>query len=196
MKKKHFKMILIWILTGILIGSLIGVIGVFGLIPTEHFLQVTNLIITLCIGVIVLLIDCLCIWALIRPAITNRIDRNGAKAIGKIENITVIPRPDQIDEDHWIQKARFALIVSYEVGAQKYSKEFSPTCLTSRQELYPQVIDVGEKIPVKYSERFPRFSLLDVNVLKAGLKKEQKGSKVYFIMIPIVITLVYVLIVL
>lgn len=178
---------------GILIGTLIGAAGASGLISKEHFLSVSGMIMKLCFGAIVLLIDSLCIWALLRSTITNYIDKNGKKVIGKIENITVIPRPDQIGVDNWTQKARFAFIISYEAGSKKYNKEYSPTCLTSRQELYPQIIEVGKDIPIKYDKRVPYFSLIDVNVLKTGLNNEQKKARVYFVAIPIIITLIYII---
>lgn len=178
--KNHFKITLIWIIAGLFIGSAIGIIGVG-----------TNTIIRLCFGGIVLLADILCIYGLLRPAILNSIDKNGEQVIGKIENITVMPRPDQISEDHWVQKARFAFTVSYEVASKKYRKEYPPTCLTSKQELYPQVIEVGEPIPIKYYKKAPRFSLADVDVLKAGSMQEQKKARVLFIMILILMTVLY-----
>lgn len=193
MRKKPIRVILLWILSGILIGTIIGMIGVFGHIPKDKFLSFTSIVIRLCLGVIVLLADSLCIWALLRPIFIRRIDRNGEKTIGRIEDITVIPRPDQIAEDDWVQKARFAFTVSYEVGSKKYSKEYSPTCLTSKQELYPQSTEVGGDIPIKYYKKAPQHSLIDIDLLKVGLKKEQSSARIHFIMIPIIITFLYVI---
>ena len=193
MKKNPVKIILIWIITGVLIGTLIGIIGVIGHIPKDKFLSFTGMIIRLCLGAIVLLIDSLCIWALLRPTIIKHIDRNGEKIIGKIENITVIPHPDHLGEDNWIQKARFAFIVSYEVDSKKYCKEYSPTCLTSKKELYPQIIEIGEDIPIKYYKKAPQFSLIDINLLKNRLRNEQNNARIHFIMIPIILTSLYVI---
>lgn len=192
MKKSPIKIILIWIVTGILIGTFIGLIGVFGHIPKDHFLSATNMIIRICLGAIVVLVDSLCIWALLRPIILQWIDRKGERAVGRIENITVIPRPNQLGEDDWVQKARFAFVVSYEVDSKKYCKEYSPTCLTSRQELYPQIIEIGEYMPIKYCKKAPKLSLIDIDLLKTGLRNEQNNARVYFIVIPIMITLAYV----
>ena len=193
MRKNPIKIILIWIIIGIFIGTLIGIIGMSGHIPKDKFLSVTGMIVRLCLGAIVLLVDSLCIWALLRPTIIKYIDGNGKKIIGKIENITVIPHPNQLGEDKWIQKARFAFIVSYEVDSKKYCKEYAPTCLTSKKELYPQIIEIGEDIPIKYYKKAPQFSLIDINLLKTRLKNEQNNARVYFIMIPIIITFLYVI---
>lgn len=193
MKKNPIIITLIWIITGILIVTLIEIIGVFWHIPKDIFLSATSMIIRLCLGAIVLLADSLCIWALLRPIMIKCIDRNGVRIMGKIEDITVIPHPNQIGEDNWVQKARFAFIVSYEVDSKKYCKEYTPTCLTSKQELYPQIIEVGADIPIKYYKKAPKMSLIDINLLKNRLQNEQNNARVHLIMIPIIITLVYVI---
>jgi hypothetical protein len=77
--------------------------------------------------------------------------------------------------------------------SKKYRKEYSPTSLTSKRELYPQTIEVGAEIPIKYYKNAPFFSLIDVELIKEGIRKEQKNSKINFIMLPIIITMVYVI---
>jgi hypothetical protein len=176
-----------------MIGSLIGAIGVLGLVPKEYYLSATNTIINLCVGAIVLIIDFFCIIALLRPIFNNYIDKNGIKTKGKIEDFSVIPHPKQIGEDEWGQKARYAFIISYMAKSKKYRKEYSPTCLISKRELYPQTIEVGEEIPIKYYKNAPYFSLIDVELIKEGIRKEQINFKINFIMLPIIITLVYVI---
>lgn len=193
MKKNPIIITLIWIITGILIVTIIETIGVLLNIPKDNFLSATSILIRLCLGAIVLLVDSLCIWGLLRPIMIKCIDRNGIRIMGKIENVTVIPRPDQLGEGDWVQKARFAFIVSYEVDSKKYCKEYTPTCLTSKQELYPQIIEIGEDIPIKYYKKAPKMSLIDINLLKSGLQNEQNNARVHLIMIPIIITLVYVI---
>lgn len=193
MKKNPIIITLIWIVTGILIVTIIETIGVLLNIPKDNFLSATSILIRLCLGAIVLLVDSLCIWGLLRPIMIKCIDRNGIRIMGKIENVTVIPRPDQLGEGDWVQKARFAFIVSYEVDSKKYCKEYTPTCLTSKQELYPQIIEIGEDIPIKYYKKAPKMSLIDINLLKSGLQNEQNNARVHLIMIPIIITLVYVI---
>jgi hypothetical protein len=193
MRKNYFKTILIWVVAGVMIGTLIGVIGASGLISKEHYFSATNIIIKLCIGAIVMIIDLFCIYALLRPTFSNYIDKNGEKTKGKIEDFTVISHPNQIGEDEWVQKARYAFIISYEVNSKKYRKEYSPTCLTSKRELYPQVIEIGENIPIKYYKNVPYFSLIDIAQIKEETKKEQKNSKLNFIMLPIIITVVYII---
>ena len=193
MKRNYFKITVIWIISGMLIGSLIGVLGLSGLIPTDHFLSVTGWIIRLCFGAIVLLIDCLCIWALVRPIVLRYIDRHGIPTIGKIEDVTVIPRPDQLGKDAWVQKVRFVFHVSYQVDARTYRKEYAPTCLTSRQALYPQTVVIGEDIPLRYHPKKPDFSLIDIPVIKDGLETEQKKARPYLTAIPVVITMIYII---
>lgn len=193
MKKSPLKIILIWIITGMLIGTVIGIIGVLGNIPREKFLSATSIVIRVCLGVIVLLIDLLCVWGTLRPFFIQYIDRNSEKVTGKIEDITVIPHPSQLGEDSWVQKALFAFTVSYEVNSKKYRKEYSPTCLTSKQELYPQIIEVGEDIPIRYYKKAPQFSLIDIDLLKTRLRIEQNNARIYFVTIPIILTLIYVI---
>lgn len=193
MKKNPIIITLIWIITGILIVTIIEIIGVFLNIPKDNFLSATDMIIRLCLGVIVILVDSLCIWALLRPIMIKCIDRNGVRIMGKIEDVTIIPRPDQLGEDDWVQKVRFVFIVSYEVDSKKYCKEYTPTCLTSKQELYPQIVEIGEDIPIKYYKKAPKMSLIDINLLKSRLQNEQNNARVHLIMIPIIITLVYVI---
>ena len=191
MKKNPIKIILMWIIIGILIGSLIGITGASGLIPNENYLSITSIVIELCVGAIVFLVDIFCIWALLRPTIIDYIDRNGESAIGKIKDIAVITHPNQLGEDDWVQKVRYSLTVSYKVCSKEYRKEYPPTCLTSKQELYPQIIEIGENIPIKYYKKAPQFSLIDINLLKNRLRNEQNNARVYFIMIPIILTFLY-----
>lgn len=194
MKEHPFRFLLLCIIIGAAVGSLIGAAGLMGVIPKGIFLSVAGAVIKLCFGLIVLMIDVLCIFGLMRPIAFQRIDREGRRTAGIIKEVTVTPLPSELGEDEWTQKARFSFTVRYKAGETDIEKQFPPTCLTSRRELYPQSTQQGSEIPVKYLESTPKSSLIDIEYLKAGALWEQKNARVHLIMIPLIITAAFIIV--
>lgn len=193
MNNNPFKLIVIWIIFGAIIGSLIGIFGLLGVIPRAFYESAVPVIIKVCIGIIIAIIDLLFIWALLKPLLDNYIDKNGESTTGIVDNVREIPRPNQLYADEWLRKLRYSCTVSYKVGINEYRKEFPPTFLTSKRELYPLSIETGNKIHIKYLKKIPSFSILDVEQLKLGRKAEFSNDKIYFIVIPSIITAMYVI---
>ena len=190
--KTPFKTIVISIIIGAVIGSLIGVLGVSGIIPKTFFESVTSMIIKLGIGLIILIIDLLFSLALLKPFLDRYIEKNGISTDGIIEDVQEIPYPDQLSADEWVRKVRYACIISYNVGTDLYKKEFPPTFLTSKRELYPFSFETGNKICIKYLKKFPSFALIDVEQIKTGQKKEHHDDLIHLIMLPLIITITYI----
>ena len=186
------KRTLIFILAGLAVGTAIGLLGVSGVIPRRVFETSAFLIIKGGIGLTVLTVDLLCIWALILQVISCRIDKSGERAEAVIEEVRCIPRPDQLGENEWRQKARFVLTVSYQADDRSCRRELPPSFLTSRQELCPLNLKAGEVLPVRYSRRFPSFVQADDEKLKAGRLTEQQSARIHLIMIPCLLTLIYI----
>ena len=188
-----FKMIVKFIIAGAIIGSVIGVMGLVGIIPGDRLETVTEITTKICIGLIVLIIDLLFALGLCQPLIRRYIDKNGKQTNGLIEYVNELPRPDQLGLDEWIRKVRYSLTVKYCVDSKEYSKEFPPTHLTSKRELYPLSFEEGKEIPVKYLKRFPMLSILDLEILKAAWNTENRNARIHLIMIPLIITTMYVI---
>ena len=187
-----FKMIVRFIIAGAVIGSVIGVVGLAGIIPGDKLETVTEITIKICIGLIVLIIDLLFAVGLCQPLIRRYIDRHGEQTNGVIEYINEIPRPDQLGLDEWVRKVRYSLTVKYYADSKEYSKEFPPTHLTSKRELYPLSFEEGKEISVKYLKIFPMLSILDLDVLKDAWNTENRNARIHLIMIPLIITAMYV----
>jgi len=188
------------ILIGALIGSCIGLWGVFSslgeneeqlLSERENVTNVVHIVIAVCIGLIVLMIDLLCIWGAIRPLFMRKIAQNGVLTTGTITEMRVIPHPSALNADEWVQKMMFALVIAYETENGRISKEFSPTCLTSRQALYPQEMEVGAEIAVRYHRRFPKIAVIANEKLLAGQQKESAAGRPLFIAVPVLITTLF-----
>ncbi len=130
MKKNPFKVLYIYIIAGFIIGSLISALGLFKIIPREF----AEMIPSTAIGLIVLIIDLLFIWAWIYRFLRRYVNRNGISTIGTIKSVREIPHPKELNVDEWCRKVRYSCIISYKVGTKEYNKEFPATCLTSRQE--------------------------------------------------------------
>lgn len=192
MNKSPIKTTLIWILIGAAVGSLLGVAGLLGLISGDTLLKASSLTIKICIGLIVLIVDTLCITALIRQHIYRVIDKNGQTVTGRIETMRAISRPDQLAVDQWQRKSLFSFTVSYEAEGRTITKEFPPTPLTSRQELYPFSPDEGDEIDIRFLQGHPRMSIIDLEAIKKSTKAEQEGSRIHFIAIPFILTIVYI----
>ena len=185
-------MLLIWIVSGAVVGSLIGALGVLRIIPKDTFESAVGITIRICIGLIVLILDVLCIWALVRPGLIGYIKQNGETTEGIIAYVHEIPRPDQIREDAWIRRVRFVCTVLYHVNGKDYKVEFPPTPLTSRQALYPFSFEPEKMIPVQYLRRFPRLSRIALPQIQAEEKAEQQRNRIVFIVIPLILTALYV----
>ena len=195
-KSDPFKFVVIFIAAGALVGVLTGVFCVAGDIPEEAFFAVINASLKICIGLMVLIVDLLCVWALLRPFIYNHIDRTGGTTYGKIEDVTVFPYPNQPDVDEWLKKVRYSCTVTYTAGGKTYKKEFSPSALISKRELYPLEFEKGNDVRIKYSKSHPSMSMLDIDVLKSGMKNERKRSRIIFALFAVVITIIYIVTVL
>ena len=190
-----FKIIVKYIIVGAVIGSFIGVMGLVGIIPGDKLESVTEITIKTCIGLIVLIIDLLFALGLCQPLIRGYIDKHGKQTNGVIEYVKEIPRPDQLGLDEWIRKVRYSLTVKYYVDSKEYRKEFPPTHLTSKRELYPLSFEEGKEISVKHLERIPMLSLLDLDVLKNAWNIESQTSRIHLIMIPLIITTMYIIVI-
>ena len=194
MKNNPFKFLLICIAAGIAVGSVIGVLGLLNVFSQESYMFTVKLLIKLCLGVIVGLVDVLCMWGLIiRPLIDERIKNKGIKTKAIIENITALPRPDKYGLDKEFQKARFVYSVRYGANGKSITAQCVPTCLTSRKELDGILpIDEGEEIDIKYLKSFPSDFLIDNDILFKAVKEERRESRIHLIMIPLITTIVFI----
>ncbi len=196
MKKQHekdpFIIIALWILAGAMIGSMIGVLGLSGIIPGDKMMTVTSMTIKICIGLIVLIIDLLFIWGSCQPFLRKYIYDHGEATEGVIEYVREIPRPDQLGADEWTRKVRYSCTIRYKGNKKEYSKEFAPTHLTSKQELYPFTLKEGQKIAVRFLKGFPALSIIDVDKLTEGRLNETNNDRIHLVMIPSIITALYI----
>ena len=185
-------MILIWIISGALIGSFIGALGLAGVISGDKMMTITKVTIEICLGLIVLIIDLLFIWGLCQPFLRKYIDDKGEKAVGMIEDVREIPRPDQLGVDEWIRKVRYSYSICYKANDKDYSKKFPPTHLTSKREMYPLTLEEGQEVAIKYLKRIPTLSVIDIDKLKEGWRNEHKNDRIHLIMIPSMLTAMYI----
>ena len=182
-------MLYIYIIAGFIIGSLIGALGYFKIIPKEF----AEMIPSTTIGLIVLIIDLLFIWAWIYHFLRRYVNKYGISTTGTIKSVRELPHPKELNVDEWCRKVRYSCIISYKVGTKEYNKEFPPTCLTSKQELYPLVIEDDTEIEIKYMNKFPNISFIDNEKLKEGYQAEHQNDIIHLIMIPLIITAVYII---
>lgn len=189
MNKKSIISILIWIVAGILVSSFIAALVYYRIFPKS----ISSVTIKACIGLIILIVDTFCAWGVIRPIISKYIDDHGSSTTGVIENVAVLTRPDQLRVDEWIKQSRYSFTISYKVNQKRYTKEFPPTILTSKCELYPQSINKGDSVGLKYLKKNPNLSLIDIEVLKKGAALEAENARIHLIMIPLMITVIFII---
>lgn len=185
MERKGLQILLLCIFIGVVIGSIIGILSLFGIVSS------VDMFYKLCIGGIVVIIDGVVLWSMLQTYMNIRIDKTGEKSIAKIENVSTCIVPNEINKDEWIRKSRFVIKASYDVCGKKYTKEFPPTNLISERELYPHKIEKGEYVPIKYLKTNPYFSLIDIDKIKLPALKEQKKTKVLLFMLIFVLTTFY-----
>lgn len=178
---------------GAMTGSLIGAMGYCKIVPHEFRESVTYTTIQICFGLIVAVVDLLCIWGLVKPILDRHIDRHGESVTGMIESLRELPHPDHFDDDEWVRLSRFACVVTYSTDSGKMTKEFPPTPLMSERELYPFAFEEGSEIPIKFLKKHPKLSIIDNCKLKAAYQIEHKKDMLYLVMIPTVITVLYIL---
>ena len=189
MNKKPFKVLYIYIITGFIIGSLISVFGFFKIIPKEFAEMIPSTV----LGLIVLIIDLLFIWAWIYHLLRRYVHKNGISTTGIIKSVIELPHPKELNVDEWCRKVRYSCIISYKAGTKEYNKEFPPTCLISKQELYPFVLEKNTEIEIKYMNKIPKISFIDNEKLTAGYQAEHQNDIIHLIMIPLIVTVVYVI---
>lgn len=188
-----FRLVVKWIIAGAVTGTFIGILALAGIIPGDKLLPVCRIVIKAGIGLIILIIDVLFALAFCRPRIRDYIEKHGKQTDGVIEDVNETVRPDQYGSDEWVRKAIFSVTVKYHARGKEYRKVFSLPHSTSRQALYPISFEAGQEIPVKYPERFPALAELDPDGLKRVWYTENKKSKIPVIMIPMIITALYVI---
>ncbi|MCR5599166.1 MAG: hypothetical protein K6G33_00265 [Ruminococcus sp.] len=191
-EKNSLKLMVLCILAGAFIGSLIGALGLSGVISGDKMMNVMSLTLKVCVSLIVLIIDLLFILGLCQPFLLKYIYNNGETTVGVIEYVREIPRPDQLFVDEWIIKVRYSCTIRYKANNKEYSKEFPPTHLTSKREMYPLTLDKNNEIPIRYLKRLPTLSAIDVDKIRTGRQNEAKNDKIYLIMIPSILTAVYI----
>ena len=191
MKNNHVNNLFVFVLIGLTFGSLIGSLGYFGILSRDRYDTLSNFTIIICIGLIITIIDLLFFRAIIYRIIINNIEKNGTTTSGKIEEISIIPHPSQLYADEWTKKSRYVLKVSYKAGLKTYKKEFPPTALVSKQELYPVLLEKGSIIELKYSKKRPSFCIIDIDALKEESDLKAKISNAFLLIIPLIITITY-----
>ena len=189
MNNRPFKKLFAVIIAGVIIGSLIGSLGLFRIIPKGS----AETIPLIAVGLIVLIIDCFCIRGCILYFLRRYVYRNGISVKGIIRSATELPLPKELNNDEWCRRVRYSCIISYKAGAKEYNKEFPPTCLTSKQELYPFAIEHNAEIEIRYMKTFPGISFIDNEKLKAGDQAEHKFDIIGLSMIPLTITAFYII---
>lgn len=114
------------------------------------------------------------------------------KTNAKIEDVSRIINPKNYsDDDEWCQNARYVLKISYEVNKKIIIKELAPTPEISKQKLYPIAFSKGENIPIRYNKTIPYFSIIDIDFLIGQTIEEQKLSRKYVIITPILLIMIY-----
>ena len=186
--RKSLFFLVLWIVGGIVLGNLIGILGYYEIIPK----RTVGIVPKICFGSIVLIIDGVCIWGIIYHTLYRAIDADGESVTGIIEDVTTIPKLSQLHVDEWQQQARYSCTVSYTVGQKAYKKEFPCTAFISRQELYPHIFEKGREIPIKHHKKHPRFSMIDIDVLKQGFYAENWHTRLYLAAFLIMLNVTFV----
>ena len=194
MDNKPFIFFLKCIVAGLIIGSVIGIIGLTHIIKEENFFLFVRTLLKLCVGLIAGIIDTLCLWALIvKPIIDRMILKSGISTKGTIDSVTSIAKPGQGNIDDMHIKARFTYNISYEANGRKITKQMPPTCLTCKEELSKVLpLEEGEQIGIRHHERFPSLSVIDNEIPIKAAKEERKQTLIHILMIPIIVTIIAV----
>lgn len=186
--EKPLFLLFLWSVGGIAIGNLIGLLGYYEIIPKG----VVGIVPKICIGVIVFIIDGACVWGIIYHTLNRSIDTDGESVTGIIEVITVIPKLSQLHVDEWQQQARYSCTVSYTVRQKVYKKEFPCTMYISKQELYPHILEKGREIPIKHHKKHPRFSMIDIDVLKQGYYAETRHTRSNLVLFLLMLNITFI----
>ena len=144
------------------------------------------------LGVVVLIVDCICIWSLIHYRVNKRIEAEGKVVTGVIQNLIAIPKSGQQSSDEWRLPIRYHCRVAYLAEGKVYEKDFPPTIFISKQSLYPFQFRKGGKIPLKYDKKHPGFAMINVGVLKRAYFVAAKRNFIHVTMIPLLLTGFYI----
>ena len=189
MKKNELNIFLSSIVIGFIIGTVISIL---------EKLKITNIgsniIIVISLGFAIAIICSVCLISLINTYMNRYVSKKGVKTNAKIEDVSRIMNPKNFSDDNeWCQNARYVLKISYEVNKKIIIKELAPTPEISKQKLYPIAFSKGENIPIRYNKRIPYFSIIDNEFLVNKTLEEQKSSRKYVVITPILLTMIYFL---
>ena len=187
-KKNPLLILAVGLLLGAAVGNLLGIIGYFEIIPRSF----VGIVPKIAVGAIVLIIDGACIWGFIYHTLNRAIDTGGESVIGIIEDILMIPKSSQLRLDEWQQQSRYSCTISYTVGQKTYKKEFPCTMYISKQELYPHILEKGREIPIKHHKKLPRFSMIDIDVLKQGYYAENRHTRLYLVLFLLMLNITFI----
>lgn len=173
---------------GLFLGNLPGLLGYFQLISRNGM----KWIIKGALGVVVLIVDSLCIWSLIQYRVNKRVEAEGGLVIGLIRNVFAVPKSGRLSSDDWKLPVQYHCRIAYVVEGKVYEKDFPPTIFVSKQALYPFQFQKDGKIPLKYDKKHPGFAMINIGVLKRGYFKEMKKNRIHITMIPLLLTGYYI----
>ena len=191
-KKKPLFLLLICMTVGFIIGNLTGILALLEIIPKEIFRNIPKA----CIGLMVLIVDTLCIWGIINRRIYNTVDTMGESVVGTVTGLIMIPNKKQLNLNDWQKQVSYSCTVSYKVKQRVYERDLPPTTYISPQELYPNKIEEGGEIKLKYHKKFPRRVMIDIDVLKEGYFNQTKRIHIVLPLIISIVSALYILYVL
>ena len=137
MNKKPFKVLYLYLIAGFIIGSLTGALGYFKIIPKEF----AEMIPLTAIGLIVLIIDLLFIWAWIYRFLRRYVNRNGISTTGTIKSVREIPHPKELNES--LNKSR---LTAQHLSCLPFFRHLAQKSLDNRQAACGLFAQPDEKI--------------------------------------------------
>ena len=173
---------------GLFLGNLLGLLGYLQVISRNGL----KMIIKAALGVVVLIVDSLCIWSLIHYHVNKRIEAEGGLVTGLIRTVLAVPKSGRLSSDDWKLPVQYHCRIAYVVGGKVYEKDFPPTIFVTKQALYPFRFQRDGKIPLKYDKKHPGFAMISIGVLKRGYFKEFRRNLIHITMIPLLLTGYYV----
>lgn len=179
---------LVVVIVGLGLGNIIGFLAYSGVIAKEIFRSIPKI----CFGIIVIIIDSLCIWFIIYRQLYKSTDAKGEPTVGIIEDIFVFSNPKQLLLNEWIRDVSFCCTISYSAEGKNHRKEFPPTAYTSRQELYPITFEEGGEIKLKYHKKHPRFCIIDIDLLKQCYYAQTRRIHIISLFIIFIVTVSYI----
>lgn len=194
-KNADLGFLLLCVLGGVVLGSIIAILGQLGSFSTDLFVAII-------LTIIAVILIALCLYPLITNFKNLLLLKKGIQVEGKIvEVIDTIASPlyYRSGDDGTLAPigdmaripAMYVLRITYTVGEKTLEKDFPPTIERTAKQLLPYKMETGAIIPLLCLAQRPQWAIIAIPSLLEETLTAQKGAVKYGFIASFIVFAIY-----